>query len=77
MSRKQGAVSRSTTEAETVAMATTLFDEGLPLLELFFALFRRPVRLLIREDNEATAKIVSSGFSTYEADSQNQSRQSQ
>ena len=63
MSRKQGAVSRSTTEAEAVAMATTLFDEGLPLLELFSALFRRSVRLLIREDNEATAKIVSAGYS--------------
>eukprot|EP00435_Cladocopium_sp_Y103_P016069 s1173_g4.t1 len=63
MSRKQGAMSRSTTEAETVAMATALFDEGLPLLELFSALFRRSVRLLIREDNEATAKTVSAGYS--------------
>ena len=63
MSKKQGAVSRSTTEAEAAAMATTLFDEGLPLLELFSVLFRKSVRLLIREDNEATAKVVSAGYS--------------
>ena len=61
MSKKQGAVSRSTTEAEAAAMATTLFDEGLPLLELFSVLFKKSVRLLIREDNEATAKVVSAG----------------
>ena len=63
MSKKQGAVPRSTTEAEAAAMATTLFDEGLPLLELFSVLFRKSVRLLIREDNEATAKVVSAGYS--------------
>ena len=63
MSKKQGAVSRSTPEAEAAAMATTLFDEGLPLLELFSVLFRKSARLLIREDNEATAKVVSAGYS--------------
>ena len=63
MSKKQGAVSRSTTEAEAAAMAATLFDEGLPLLELFSVLFKKSVRLLIREDNEATAKVVSAGYS--------------
>ena len=63
MSKKQGAVSRSTPEAEAAAMATTLFDEGLPLLELVSVLFRKSVRLLIREDNEATAKVVSAGYS--------------
>lgn len=50
-------------EAETAAMATTLFDNGVPLVELFSDLFRRSVGLLIREDKEATAKVVSAGYS--------------
>ena len=50
-------------EAETVALNFVLFEEGLPLLELFKILFKCDVKLKIREDNEATAKVVTAGYS--------------
>ena len=62
-SRKQTAVSRSTTESETVALACGLFEEGIPLAELFSELLERKVLLRIREDSEACAKVVMSGYS--------------
>ena len=63
ISKKQGAIARSTTEAETAAMAYVLFEEGLPLLELMKRLMCPDMRLRVREDNEATAKIVTAGYS--------------
>ena len=63
VSKKQTAVSRSTTESETVALANILFDEAIPLAELFSALLKRDVLLRIREDNEACAKVCATGYS--------------
>ena len=63
ISKKQSTVARSTTEAETVALNFVLFEEGLPLLELFKVLFGPDVKLKVREDNEATAKVVTTGYS--------------
>ena len=63
ISKKQGAIARSTTEAETAAMAYVLFEEGLPLLELMKRLLSPNVKLRVREDNEATAKVVTAGYS--------------
>ena len=62
-SKKQSTVARSTTEAETVALNFVLFEEGLPLLEMFKILFKCDTKLRIREDNEATAKVVTAGYS--------------
>lgn len=61
--KKQSTVACSTTEAETAALNFVLFEEGLPLLELFKVLFGPSTRLNVREDNEATAKVVASGYS--------------
>ena len=63
VSKKQTAVSRSTTESETVALANILFDEAIPLAELFSTLLKRNVLLRIREDNEACAKVCAAGYS--------------
>ena len=63
ISKKQGAIARSTTEAETAAMAYVLVEEGLPLLELMKRLLSPNVKLRVREDNEATAKVVTAGYS--------------
>ena len=63
ISKKQGAIARSTTEAKTAAMAYILFEEGLPLLELMKRLLSPNVKLRVREDNEATAKVVTAGYS--------------
>lgn len=44
-------------------MAYVLFEEGIPLAELFSAIFQRQVLLRIREDNEACAKVCAAGYS--------------
>ena len=56
--KKQTAVSRSTTEAEVISLAYSLFAEALPTLELWGRLLGREVNLEVLEDNEATIKIV-------------------
>ena len=61
--KKQSTAARSTTEAETVALSYVFYEEGLPMLELWKQLLNREVHLRIREDNEATAKIVLAGYS--------------
>ena len=63
ISRKQTSTSRSTTEAEIVALAVALFSEAIPTLQLFDLLLGRKVDLYILEDNQATIKVCRSGFS--------------
>ena len=63
LSKKQTATCRSTTEAETVALSYVLFEEGLPLVELYSAMLGRPVLLRLCEDNTACAKVVTAGYS--------------
>ena len=58
ISKKQTAVSRSTTEAEMISLAHGLFSEALPTLQLWCTILGRDVKLEIMEDNEATIKIV-------------------
>ena len=56
--KKQTAVSRSTTEAEVISLAYSLFSEALPTLQLWCGILKRDVRLEVLEDNEATIKII-------------------
>ena len=63
LSKKQSTVARSTTEAETVALSYVLYEEGLPMLELWEQLLNRKIRLRVRENNEVTAKIVLAAYS--------------
>ena len=56
--KKQTAVSRSTTEAEVISLAHSLFQEALPTLQLWCKILGRDVCLEVLEDNEATIKIV-------------------
>ena len=46
-----------------MALSYVLCEEGLSMLELWKQLLQRDVRLRVREDNEATAKIVLAGYS--------------
>ena len=62
-SKKQTAVSRSTTEAEVIAMVFGAFSEALPMEVLWGIVLQREIHTIIYEDNEATEKIVRSGFS--------------
>ena len=43
--KKQSTVAQSTTEAETVALSHVLYEEGLPILELWKQLLNREVHL--------------------------------
>ena len=61
--KKQGCVSNSTPEAETVAAAHALRMFGLPSLDLWSTLFLRPVTLDFHEDNETAVGAMRTGHS--------------
>ena len=63
ISKRQTSTSRSTTEAEVISLAHSLYLEGLPSLQLWERLLGRPVKLRVKEDNQATIKVVKKGFS--------------
>ena len=63
MSKKQTATSKSTAESELVSLSLSLFDEALPMLNLWQTVAGEKMHLVIEEDNEATIKIVLKGFS--------------
>ena len=59
LNKKQTAISRSTTEAEVVALSYVLFEEAIDLVELYSQVLGRRMTLKLREDSEACAKVVS------------------
>ena len=63
-SKRQTSTSRSTTEAEVIAMANAVFGEAIPVLQLWELLLQRPVDLIIHEDNQATIQVVGQGYSS-------------
>ena len=63
-SKRQTSVSRSTTEAEVIAMASAVFGEAIPVLQLWETVLQRPVDLIIHEDNQATILVVERGYSS-------------
>ena len=63
VSKRQTATSRSTTEAESISLAHSLFGEGMPALSLWEQILGRPMKLRIMEDNQATIKVLEKGFS--------------
>ena len=64
ISKRQTSTSRSTTEAEIISLATSLFSEALPMLDLWDTLLGRHVQLVVMEDNQATMKIAKRGYSS-------------
>ena len=64
LSKRQTSTSRSTTEAEVVALAASLFSEALPTMSLWDTLLGRPIDLIVLEDNQATIKIIRNGYSS-------------
>ena len=63
LSKTPTSTSRSTTESEVVSLAHSLFTEALPVMDLWDLLLGRPIKLYILEDNQATIKVVLSGYS--------------
>ena len=64
VSKRQTSVSRSTTEAEIVSLAYSLYQEALPALSLWELILDRPFHLKIHEDNQATILVARKGFSS-------------
>ena len=62
-SKKQTSTSKSTAESELVSLSNNLFDEGIPMLKLWQTISGCAIKLIIKEDNEATIKIAKKGFS--------------
>ena len=63
-SKKQEAISQSTTEAEIVAAYNGISSEGLPLLECLSVLRRDKIgKLYFGEDNTATIQVIKAGYS--------------
>ena len=60
---KQGHTARSTTEAETSALAHCLIQERYPIWDLLEAILGRKVVLRVQEDNQEIIKVVESGYS--------------
>ena len=64
LSKRQTSTSRSTTEAEVVSLAASLFSEAIPVMDLWDMLLgNRKIQLEIMEDNQATIKVVQKGYS--------------
>ena len=61
LSKKHGCTSHSTVEAEIVSLNTALRTMGLPSLDLWELSLGRPLQLVVYEDNQATARIVTTG----------------
>jgi len=61
-SKKQGSTANSSTEAEIVSLAHALRTIGIPALDLWEELLGRKVKLVIYEDNQATATIAKTGM---------------
>ena len=63
LSKKQTACSRSTTEAETISLAHTVFSEALPLQDHLSSLLSRQVFLKCEQDNSSTIQVIKNGYS--------------
>ena len=63
ISKRQTSTSRSTTESEVVSLAHSLYQEGLPALQLWELLLARSVTLRVHEDDQATILVVKKGYS--------------
>jgi hypothetical protein len=62
-SKRQGATAHSTTEAELISASKLLRESALPSQEFWSLLLNRPVLLNLREDNQATIKVIENGYS--------------
>jgi len=63
VSKKQTSTSKSTAESELVSLSTSLFEEGIPMLNFWQTVSGRALTLKVKKDNVATIKIAKKGFS--------------
>jgi hypothetical protein len=62
-SKRQTATATSTSEAEMSSAASILKNNAIPALSLWERLLQRPIVSRLLEDNQATLKIIESGYS--------------
>jgi hypothetical protein len=62
-SKQQSSTQRHTQGAETVALATGLAEDGLSLQQLVSTILRKPIPMIVREDNNATILAIKKGYS--------------
>ena len=62
-SRRQQAISRSTTEAELVALSDGLFCETLAVQDLLMKIWGSVIKVRINEDDEIVIKVLRAGHS--------------
>ena len=62
-SKRQTAASRSTTEAEAIALATNLFSDAIPVQEHLSQILGQKIPLTCQQDNLATIQVIKNGFS--------------
>ena len=61
VSKKQRSVSKSTPEAEIVALDHGLCKEGLPAVKIWEMIFDRKLKVVVQEDNQAAVRIICTG----------------
>ena len=61
ISKKQTSVSKSTPEAEIVAIDHGICKEGLPGIMLWEAILKKPIQIRLMEDNSAACRVVITG----------------
>ena len=62
-SKKQSSVARSTSEAESIALASTMYGEVLHIQEMLGHLFEVSIPVKFEQDNEAAIKIIQNKYS--------------
>ena len=62
-SKRQTAVSRSTTEAEAISLATAVFQDAVPTVDHLNEILGQEISLTCFQDNEATIAVVRNGWS--------------
>ena len=62
-SKRQTTCSRSTTEAEAIALATALFNDAIPAQQFLSQLLGSAIPLTCHQDNTATIQVIKNGYS--------------
>ena len=62
-SKRQGSVSHSTTEAEITSCDNLVHSFVIPAELLWTEFLQRPVEVLVREDNQASCRVIATGYS--------------
>ena len=63
VAKRQTVTSRSTTEADVISLARSLFLEAILAMDLWDLVLGRSIPLDIQEDNQATIRVVEKGYS--------------